>query len=158
MSPPTPDDLRRAMALVPTPVTVVTAPGEPAPAGATANAVASLSLEPPLMLVCLDHASRTLDAVRRAGRFAVNVLTAEGEAHARRFATTAPHVEKWEGVGWSDRGGVPVMDEALVWTVCELRDLLDGGDHVIVTGAVVDLGAREGTPLVFHAGAYRPLD
>ena len=158
MSPPTPDDLRRAMALVPTPVTVVTAPGDAAPAGATANAVASLSLDPPLMLVCLDRASRTLAAVRQAGRFAVNVLGAEGEAHARGFATTAPHTDKWDGVGWTERAGVPVMDEALIWTACELRDLLDGGDHVIVTGAVVDLGARDGTPLLFHEGIYRPLD
>ena len=145
------------MALVPTPVTVVTAPGESAPAGATANAVASLSLDPPMMLVCLDRGSRTLDAVRAAGRFAVNVLGAEGERHARAFASTAPHPRKWDGVPWTERGGVPVLDEALVWTACELRDLLDGGDHVIVTGTVQELGAREGAPLVFHAGGYRTL-
>lgn len=145
------------MALVPTPVTVVSAPGNAAPAGATANAVASLSLEPPLMLVCLDRGSRTLAAVRASGRFAVNVLGADSEHHARRFASTAPHAEKWEGVGWAERSGVPVLDEALVWVVCELRDLLDGGDHVIVTGAVLELGEREGAPLVFHSGAYRPL-
>jgi flavin reductase (DIM6/NTAB) family NADH-FMN oxidoreductase RutF len=157
MAAPTPDELRRAMAHVPTPVTVVTAPGDRAPAGATASAVASLSLEPPLMLVCLDRASRTLEAVRRAGSFAVNVLAAEGEAHARGFASLAPHPQKWEGVPWTEHGGVPVLDEALVWTACELRDLLDGGDHVIVTGTVLDLGSRQGTPLVFHEGTYRPL-
>lgn len=145
------------MALVPTPVTVVTAPGRPAPAGATANAVASLSLEPPLMLVCLDRGSRTLAAVRRAGAFAVNVLGAGGERHARGFASTAPHAEKWEGVAHGERRGLPILDEAIVWTACELRDLLDGGDHVIVTGTVLELGAREGAPLLFHAGAYRPL-
>lgn len=146
------------MALVATPVTVVSAPGAPAPAGATANAVASLSLDPPMMLVCLDRASRTLDAVRRSGRFAVNVLGAEGEDHARAFASTAPHPQKWEGVAWTERAGIPVMDEALVWVACELRDLLDGGDHVIVTGTVLALGARDGTPLLFHDGAYRALD
>ena len=145
------------MALVPTPVTVVTAPGASEPAGATANAVASLSLDPPLMLVCLDHRSRTLEALRAAGRFAVNVLSAEGEAEARAFATTVPHAEKWQGVAASERSGVPVLDEALVWVVCELRDLLDGGDHTIVTGTVLELGSGEGDPLVFLGGEYRAL-
>ena len=145
------------MALVPTPVTVVTAPGAPEPAGATANAVASLSLDPPLMLVCLDHRSRTLGALREAGRFAVNVLPATSESNARTFATTAPHAEKWEGVAATDHSGVPVLDAALVWVVCELRDLLDGGDHTIVTGKVVELGTGEGQPLLFVDGDYRSL-
>jgi flavin reductase (DIM6/NTAB) family NADH-FMN oxidoreductase RutF len=157
MTTPTPHEFRAAMALVPTPVTVVTAPGDPQPAGATANAVASLSLDPPLMLVCLEHRSRTLGALRAAGRFAVNVLTAGGETQARTFATTAPHAEKWQGVPSTERSGVPVMDDALVWVVCELRDLLDGGDHTIVTGSVLDLGTGEGDPLLFVEGEYRPL-
>lgn len=155
MTTPTPEEFRAAMAAVPTPVTVVTAPGDPQPAGATANAVASLSLDPPLMLVCLDHRSRTLDALREAGRFAVNVLPASGEAHARTFATTAPHAEKWQGVPSTERAGVPVLDEAILWVVCELRDLLDGGDHTIVTGSVLDLGTGQGDPLLFMDGEYR---
>jgi len=146
------------MANVPTPVTVVTAPGEQVAAGATANAVASLSLDPPLMLVCLDRGSRTLAAVRRSGRFAVNVLAMEGEEHARSFATPVAHEEKWAGVPAQDHSGVPILDEALVWIVCELRDLLDGGDHVIVTGLVEDLGSRDGHPLLFHNGSYRALE
>ena len=67
MSAPTADEFRAAMAAVPTPVTVVTSVGDSGPAGATANAIASLSLEPPLMLVCLDHGSRTLAALRASG-------------------------------------------------------------------------------------------
>jgi 3-hydroxy-9,10-secoandrosta-1,3,5(10)-triene-9,17-dione monooxygenase reductase component len=145
------------MALVPTAVTVVTAPGETEPAGATANAVASLSLDPPLMLICMDHRSRTLGALRSAGSFAVNVLSAAGEADARTFATTAPHAEKWEGVPATERSGVPVLGDALVWVVCELRDLLDGGDHTIVTGTVVELGTGQGRPLLFVDGTYRAL-
>lgn len=146
------------MARVPTPVTVVTAPGEGVAAGATANAVASLSLDPPLMLVCLDHRSRTLDAVRRAGRFAVNVLGADGEEHARAFATPVPHDEKWHGVASDELAGVPVLSEALVCVACELRDLLDGGDHTIITGSVEELRVREGAPLLFHGGRYRELE
>jgi 3-hydroxy-9,10-secoandrosta-1,3,5(10)-triene-9,17-dione monooxygenase reductase component len=157
MSAPSADDFRRAMAHIPTPVTIVTAPGDEAAAGATANAVASLSLDPPLMLVCLDRRSRTLGAVRQAGRFAVNMLAADGESHARAFATQLPHAEKWQDVPQREESGVPVLAEALVWVVCELRDLLDGGDHVIVTGAVESLGSRDGAPLLFHQGGYRAL-
>ena len=145
------------MALVPTPVTVVTAPGDAGPAGATANAVASLSLEPPLMLVCLNHRSRTLGAVRRSGKFAVNVLAAGNEDEARTFATQAPHAEKWEGVGHTERAGVPILNDALVWVACELRDLLDGGDHTIVTGTVLELGTNGGDPLLFVEGEYRSM-
>jgi flavin reductase (DIM6/NTAB) family NADH-FMN oxidoreductase RutF len=143
------------MALVPTPVTIVTAPGTTDPAGATASAVASLSLEPPLMLVCLDHRSRTLGALRSAGRFAINVLPAGAEATARSFATGAPHAEKWQGVAAAERAGVPVLDDALVWVVCELRDLLDGGDHTIVTGQILELGTAEGDALLYVDGEYR---
>jgi 3-hydroxy-9,10-secoandrosta-1,3,5(10)-triene-9,17-dione monooxygenase reductase component len=147
------------MAAVPTAVTVVTSVGEEGAAGATANAVASLSLDPPLMLVCLDHGSRTLAAVRSSGRFAVNVLGAGEEALARRFASKAPHADKWTGVAWSENEGMPRIEDALAWIGCELRDLLDGGDHVIVTGTVLDLYASGGThPLVFHRGEYRALD
>ena len=74
----------------------------------------------------------------------MNVLAAEGEEHARTFATPAPHAEKWRACRATERAGVPVLDDALVWVVCELRDLLDGGDHVIVTGSVVDARDRRG--------------
>lgn len=145
------------MASLPTGVTIVTAGGPDGPAGATANAVCSLSIEPMLMLACLDRGSRTLLAVQAADRFGISVLHEGQEAIARGFATKAPVAEKWEGVAWSERGGVPAIDGALVWVGCELRDVIAAGDHVIVTGAVADLEAGEGNPLVFHGGEYRPL-
>jgi 3-hydroxy-9,10-secoandrosta-1,3,5(10)-triene-9,17-dione monooxygenase reductase component len=145
------------MAQLPTGVTVVTAMGEGGPAGATANAVASLSLDPPLMLACLDLGSRTLAAVQRAGRFGVNVLASDQAELALRFATKDPHPEKWDGVGWREREDVPAIDGSLIWVACELRDLHDGGDHVIATGRVLDLDAAAGEPLIFHEGAYRGL-
>jgi flavin reductase (DIM6/NTAB) family NADH-FMN oxidoreductase RutF len=76
---------------------------------------------------------------------------------ARRFATKAPVPEKWQGVAWSERDGVPAVEDALVFAACELRDVIAGGDHVIVTGEVTALGATGGDPLVFHDGEYRPL-
>jgi flavin reductase (DIM6/NTAB) family NADH-FMN oxidoreductase RutF len=155
--PPTPDAFRAAMATLPTGVTVVSASGPGGPAGATANAVSSLSIEPMLMLACLDRGSRTLLAVQAANRFGISVLHAGQEQIARAFATKAPVADKWEGVAWSDRDGIPAIDGALLWVACDLRDVIAGGDHVIVTGVVCDLASAEGDPLVFHRGEYRPL-
>jgi flavin reductase (DIM6/NTAB) family NADH-FMN oxidoreductase RutF len=145
------------MASLPTGVTVVAASGAEGPAGATANAVCSLSIEPMLMLACLDRGSRTLLAVQAADRFGVSVLHKGQEGVARTFATKAPVAEKWEGVAWSERAGVPAIDDALVWVACELRDVISAGDHVIVTGEVTELVATEGDPLVFYGGEYLPL-
>ena len=145
------------MANLPTGVTIVSASGAEGPAGATANAVCSLSIEPMLMLACLDRGSRTLLAVQAADRFGVSVLHRGQEAVARAFATKAPVAEKWEGVGWSERDGIPAIDDALVWIACDLRDVLAAGDHVIVTGEVTALACGEGDPLVFHGGEYLPL-
>jgi len=158
MPPPDPARFRAAMAQLPTGVTVVSASGPDGPAGATANAVSSLSIEPMLMLACLDRGSRTLRAVQAANHFGVSVLHAGQEEIARAFASKAPVPEKWEGVAWSARGGIPAIDGALAWIGCELRDVLAAGDHVIVTGEVRDLLAGgEGAPLVFHGGEYLPL-
>jgi flavin reductase (DIM6/NTAB) family NADH-FMN oxidoreductase RutF len=157
MPPPDPARFRTALAALPTGVTIVSASGPDGPAGATANAVCSLSIEPMLMLACLDRGSRTLRAVQAADSFGVSVLHAGQEEIARAFATKAPVAEKWTGVAWSDRAGVPAIDDALLWLACDLRDVLAAGDHVIVTGAVRDLETSEGEPLVFHEGEYRPL-
>jgi flavin reductase (DIM6/NTAB) family NADH-FMN oxidoreductase RutF len=157
MSRPDPTAFRAAMGMLPTGVTIVTATGPEGPAGATANAVSSLSIEPMLMLACLDRGSRTLLAVQAANRFGISVLRAGQEEVARRFATKAPVPEKWQGVAWSERDGVPAVEDALVFAACELRDVIAGGDHVIVTGEVTALGAAGGDPLVFHDGEYRPL-
>jgi len=157
MPPPDPASFRAAMASLPTGVTVVAASGTEGPAGATANAVSSLSIEPMLMLACLDRGSRTLLAVQAADRFGVSVLHAGQEGIARAFATKAPVADKWAGVAWSERDGIPAIDGALVWIACELRDVIAAGDHVIVTGAVTALETGSGEPLVFHGGEYRPL-
>jgi flavin reductase (DIM6/NTAB) family NADH-FMN oxidoreductase RutF len=154
MPPPDPARFRATMAMLPTGVTVVSAAG---PAGATANAVCSLSIEPMLMLACLDRGSRTLLAVQGANHFGISVLHAGQEEIARSFATKAPVADKWRGVDWSERDGIPAIDGALTWIACELRDVVAAGDHVIVTGEVRDLETGEGDPLVFHDGEYRPL-
>jgi flavin reductase (DIM6/NTAB) family NADH-FMN oxidoreductase RutF len=157
MSPPDPTSFRIAMGMLPTGVTVVAAGGPEGPAGATANAVCSLSIEPMLMLACLDRGSRTLLAVQAANRFGISVLHAGQESIARAFATKAPVADKWEGVAWSDRDGIPAIDDALAFVACDLRDVIAGGDHVIVTGEVTAMETSAGDPLVFHGAEYRPL-
>jgi flavin reductase (DIM6/NTAB) family NADH-FMN oxidoreductase RutF len=157
MTSPDSASFRAAMANLPTGVTIVSASGADGPAGATANAVCSLSIEPMLMLACLDRGSRTLLAVQAADRFGVSVLQGGQEPIARAFATKAPVAEKWEGVAWSERDGIPAIDDALVWIGCALLDIVSAGDHVIVTGEVTDLALGSGDPLVFHGGQYLPL-
>jgi 3-hydroxy-9,10-secoandrosta-1,3,5(10)-triene-9,17-dione monooxygenase reductase component len=145
------------MARFPTGVTVVTAMGPSGPAGATANAVASLSLDPPMMLAALDLGSRTLIAVEHARTFGINVLGGDQAAIARRFSTKDPHPEKWDGVEWSEWAGAPRIDGALISVACELGEKHSGGDHVVVTGLVTDVEAGEGEPLLFLDGEYRPV-
>ncbi len=144
------------MATLPTSVTIVTASGDDGPAGATANAVCSLSIEPMLMLACLDRGSRTLLAVQAADRFGISFLHAGQEPVARSFATKAPVAEKWAGVAWSERSGVPAIDDALVFIACDLHDVIAAGDHVILTGEVRELETTTGDPLVYQDGEYRP--
>ena len=136
-------------------VTVVTTAGPDGPAGMTTNAVTSLSLRPRLLLVCFEQRSRTLAVVRACERFAVNILRHEDEELAAVFATKRVGREKFERVTHAEAHGVPVLDSALAWIACSLRELHPGGDHVIGIGEVVAIGVgAEGDPLVYHKGRY----
>jgi flavin reductase (DIM6/NTAB) family NADH-FMN oxidoreductase RutF len=138
-------------------VCVVTSFGPEGPSGMTANAVASLSLEPPLMVVCFDHSARTLAAVEHSRRIAIQFLAHDQEQIAARFASKLPEAEKFEGLGWRDRHGVPALDGCLGGMACELRELLPGGDHMIGVAEVDGLWTGEGEPLVFYRGDFWTL-
>ncbi len=139
-------------------VTVVTAIGPDGPAGMTTNAVTSLSLRPRLVLVCFEERSRTLEVVRVSQRFAVNVLRAEDEELAAVFASKRVGREKFASVTHTEEHGVPVLDRALAWIACDLRELRPGGDHEIGIGEVLGTGAgAPGDPLVFFGGRYTTL-
>ncbi len=139
-------------------VTIVTTTGPDGPAGMTTNAVTSLSLDPLLVLVCFDHGSRTLEVVRASRRFAVNVLRAADVDLAAVFASKRVPAEKFESVTHSEAHGVPVLDTALAWIACELRELVPGGDHEIGIGEVIGMGAGEPSdPLVWFRGAYTTI-
>lgn len=145
---------REAIGRFATGVAVVTCDGPGGPAGLTTNAVTSLSLDPLLLLVCFDNGSRTLDAVRSAGRFAVNVLRAGQEDLAKVFASKRMAREKFDAVTHRIAHGVPVLDDALAWLACDVRELLPGGDHTIGIGEVTHVFSGEGDPLLFYGGAY----
>jgi flavin reductase (DIM6/NTAB) family NADH-FMN oxidoreductase RutF len=138
-------------------VCVVTSFGREGPSGMTANAVTSLSLEPPLMVVCFDRTARTLGAVEHSRRVGIQFLAHDQERVAARFASKLPEAEKFDGLGWSDRGGVPALDGCLAGLACDLRELLPGGDHLIAVAEVTDLWVRDGEPLVFYRGDYWTL-
>jgi flavin reductase (DIM6/NTAB) family NADH-FMN oxidoreductase RutF len=138
-------------------VCVVTSFGADGPSGMTANAVTSLSLSPPLMIVCFDRTARTLVAVRHSGRLAIQFLAHDQEETARRFASKLPEAEKFEDLDWSDRNGVPALGGSLAGLGCEVRELVEGGDHLIAIAEVTDLWSAEGDPLVFFEGDYWAL-
>jgi flavin reductase (DIM6/NTAB) family NADH-FMN oxidoreductase RutF len=152
-----PELFREVFGRFATGVAVVTSTGTAGAGGMTANAVCSLSLDPLLALVCFDNQARTLPIVREAGRFGVNVLTSEQEELAGVFASKLPEAEKLDGVEHHLEDGVPIIDGALAWATCELRELIPGGDHTIALGEVLSMGLGGGVPLVWYGGRYHAL-
>jgi 3-hydroxy-9,10-secoandrosta-1,3,5(10)-triene-9,17-dione monooxygenase reductase component len=153
-----PDSYRRLMSFWATGVSVVTTRGHDGPAGATANALTSLSLDPPRALVCFDVSSRTLHAVRESERFAVNVLATDQEEIARMFATKASQEEKFSAVACRDDHGAPRIVGSVAWFVCALDSELQQGDHVVAFGRVLAGGVDEtAEPLLYYRSSYRPL-
>jgi flavin reductase (DIM6/NTAB) family NADH-FMN oxidoreductase RutF len=150
-----PGHFRAVMGNFVTGVTVITATSETGPVGMTANAVASLSLEPLLLLVAFDNTARTLGVVREQARFGVNVLAAGQEELARLFASKAPEDAKFAGVPHTVHDGIPVIDGVLAWVGCRLEQLIPGGDHTIGIGAVESAEAGDGSPLLWFRGEYR---
>jgi len=138
-------------------VCVVTSTGMDGPNGMTANSVTSLSIEPPLMIVCFARTARTLEAVQHSRRFGIHFLAHDQEELAARFASKMPEAEKFAALEWSERAGVPALAGCLGWLACELRQLTPGGDHLIGVGEVVDMWSAAGEPLVFFRGDYWAL-
>jgi flavin reductase (DIM6/NTAB) family NADH-FMN oxidoreductase RutF len=150
-----PSEYRRILGHWVTGVSVVAAAtpdGEPR--GLTANAVCSVSLDPPLVLVCIDHTADSHDAIAAADGFSVNILASDQERLARRFAAY-DLARKFEGIAWHvEQTGAPVLDDAFAWVDCRMRERLPGGDHSIFIGEVVAGDAREGGPLIYYRGGY----
>lgn len=136
-------------------ISTLTEQGEPR--GLTANAVASVSLDPPLVLACVERGADTHGSIRAAGFFAISILPQSAETTARRFATDDAE-GKFGGIAWrSEQTGAPILDEALAWVDCRLHAAHEAGDHTIFVGEVLAGDAAEGEPLVFYRGGYNRL-
>lgn len=156
-STPDPELFREVFGRFATGVAVITSAGPAGAGGMTANALCSLSLDPLLALVCFENRARTLPIVRESRRFAVNLLAADQERLAGVFASKLPEAEKLDGVAHRLEQGMPVITGSLAWAVCDLRELIAGGDHTIAIGEVTSLGLGAGTPLLWFEGGYHTL-
>ena len=154
------EDFRRAVGHFATGVTVVTSIGpDGQPVGTTANAVSSLSLDPPLILVCFDRASLTLEAIRHHGAFVVNVLAAPQQELSANFARRGVEAA-WEGVEHRPGPtGSPRLEGALATLECTVEHSLPGGDHEIIIGRLryAETSSDAATPLLFWRGSYISL-
>ena len=148
---------RRALGQFATGITVVTTRGHDArPLGLTVNAFCSVSLEPPLVLICLDRRSEVNAGLVEAGRFNVSVLAESQEEMSRRFAAGGPL--KFEGIQMpAGSNGLPLVAGSLADLECRLVVVHEAGDHTLYIGEVERLDCRPGRPLVYHGSAYRRL-
>ncbi len=137
-------------------VTVVTTEADGRPYGMTVASFASLSLHPPLVLVCIEKNVKTHDAIAAAGKFGVSILSQEQTDISAKFASRSD--DKFAGVDVT-RGelGVPLIAGSLTTLECTLRETLPGGDHTIYLGEVVDAQTREGIPLLYFRSGYREM-
>ena len=150
---------RDVMGGVATPVTVVTTSVDQVPHGTTVSAFASLSMAPPMVMVALDRSSALLAVVRTAGRFGVNVLGRRQATAALAFARKGG-AEKFHGVPWTPEDGLPRLDGATGWLACEVAEIVEGGDHLVLLGRVVQAATLPGSPLTYHArtfGTHAPV-
>ncbi len=149
---------RDALGCFATGVTVITAlDSEGGPVGLTANSFTSLSLDPPLVLFCVDRGIKSFEALHSNRHFAVNILRESQERLSRQFAKSGP--DKWSGVEFESWGtGCPILGGCIANLECDVESLFEGGDHVIVVGRVrqmkFDSDDTTCKPLLYYRGRY----
>jgi flavin reductase (DIM6/NTAB) family NADH-FMN oxidoreductase RutF len=154
-------DFRRAMGCFATGVTIITLDLEGEVHGMTANAFASVSLEPLLVLVCVDHRAATHEHLHTKKRFGINVLCQDQRAISEYYARPARTHERAEEEAGArfdrTRHGTPMLRGALAYLECRLHSAEEAGDHTIFIAEVEDVVVREGEPLLFFRGKYRTV-
>jgi flavin reductase (DIM6/NTAB) family NADH-FMN oxidoreductase RutF len=160
-----PSELRLAMRQFATGVAIITtrsSSGEPA--GFTANSLTSVSLDPPLVLLCMGRQASSHAAIQESGRFSVSILGNHQAELARRFASESPDARFRDFAFREGLGEVPLVEGALAWLECRLWKVTEAGDHWVIFGEVEGAGVRpdlEGAarpdPLVYHGGAFGTL-
>ncbi len=153
-----PKHFRDVLGSYPTGVCVVTSLGNDGERfGLAVGSFTSISLDPPLVGFLPDKSSRSWERIAPTGRFCVNVLASEQLDACRRFASR--HDDKFEGISHGTTpGGLPLLDDVLAWIECDIAQVLEIGDHLLVVGAVTAMERRaEGSPLLFYRGGYHTL-
>jgi flavin reductase (DIM6/NTAB) family NADH-FMN oxidoreductase RutF len=151
------DEFRRACGRFATGVTIAGATdSNGAPHGLTVNSFSSVSLDPPLILICLGHAVAAIDVFRQARHFSLSVLRANQRALSERFA--APMDNRFDSLAWR-RGqtGAPLLDDALARIECLTVRRFSAGDHDLFIGEMIAASVEEGEPLIYFASEYREL-
>jgi flavin reductase (DIM6/NTAB) family NADH-FMN oxidoreductase RutF len=152
-----PAEFRQLLGRFATGVTILTTKApDGQPLGMTANSLASVSLHPPLISVCVDREAAMHDVILQAPEFVVNVLAGPQEALARRFSDK--HEDRFDGVGYDlSPEGLILLDGALAHVVCEHHATYPAGDHTIVLGRVIGGTTNDGRPLLYYRGGYAAL-
>ncbi|TCB96722.1 flavin reductase [Micromonospora zingiberis] len=149
--------LRRVLGAFPSGVTAVAALVDGRPAGLAANSFTSVSLDPPLVSICIAHSSRTWRRLRSAARCGISVLAADQEQVCRQLATS--NADKFVGLDWhATTHGAVLMQGAPAWFECSVEQQIPAGDHDIVLLRIHDLGVEQTVrPLVFHGSRFHQL-
>jgi flavin reductase (DIM6/NTAB) family NADH-FMN oxidoreductase RutF len=152
-----PTQFRRACGRFATGVTVSTAlAADGTPHGFTANSFTSVSLEPPLVLICVDNRANVLRHFEQAAHFGVNILAAGQEAISVRFAERG--LDRFVGIDWyAGTTGVPLLRGALARLECQTVQKMTAGDHTIILGEALHAEWAEGEPLLYYASAYHTV-
>lgn len=154
-------EFRKAMGCFATGVTIVTVDLDGEVHGMTANAFASVSLDPPLVLVCVDRSASTHAHLHARRRFGINVLSEDQRAISEYYARANRTYERAEAEAGAQfdrtRHGTPRLNGSLAFLECCLHSAMDAGDHTIFIAEVEDVVVREGEPLVFYQGNYRKV-
>jgi flavin reductase (DIM6/NTAB) family NADH-FMN oxidoreductase RutF len=159
MIPAMSQDLRDALARLASGVVVVSAMSAERYHGLTASSLVSVSVEPPLVLVSLEHETATLAAVRESGHFNISVLTRDQEFLAERFAGRAPAVDpEWKAIPHRlGENGVPLIDGCAAWLECQVQELRAAGDHDVCIAQVTHALTGSGDPLVLWDRSFWTL-
>lgn len=153
----TPDEFREGLSRFASGVTVVTTlDADGLPHGLTVSAFCSLSLEPPLVLICIEKGIRSHQTLSSASRFVVNILSSEQLDVSSRFAS--PFEDRFEGIEWrAGIGGLPVIEGTLASLECTIHSNFEGGDHTIFAGRVESISVSDRAPLLYFRSTYREL-
>jgi flavin reductase ActVB len=152
------DEFRAVLGRFPSGVTVVTTTGaDGSDEGMTVSAFCSVSLTPPLVLICIEKSASVYGALTTARGFVINVLSAQQEQMGRRFSII--DIDRFEGVGFTrSANGYAILDDVLAVIECHRVALHDAGDHTIIVGEVDATRAESGTPLLYYRGGYAQLE